>query len=198
MAYGDFTMRSAAAAFGLTERIAPLFQDLEPVPVPGWLTEFLAHTQRQPRVSEKARGELIVMPVLAAAAELAGVAAVYSGVRMDVDANLGLVGECDFLVARTPPLRELRPPVVTVVEAKKADIDLGLGQCVAQIVGAKLWNERDGKPLDTIYGCVTSGDVWQFLRLSGTELTTDTGPYYLTDLGRILGVFRAILDQPSE
>ena len=51
MGYGDFTMRSAVAAFGLTQQMASLFPNIEPVPVPGWLSDFLSHSQRQPRVS---------------------------------------------------------------------------------------------------------------------------------------------------
>ena len=67
--------------------------------------------------------------------------AVYSGQRLDVDPARGLTGECDYLLAVAPPVLPLRPPLLTVVEAKKADLDLGLGQCAAEMVAVRTtWN----------------------------------------------------------
>src|SRR5262249_6348438 len=126
--------------------------------------------------------------------ELSGnTVAVYSGARLDVDPKQGLQGECDFILARTPPVPELRAPLIAITEAKKNDIEAGLGQCAAQMVGARLFNERTGQPVDVVYGCVTTGEVWQFLRLAGPVLTLDVPRYYLDNVGRILAVFQAIL-----
>jgi hypothetical protein len=82
-----------------------------------------------------------------------------------------------------------------MVEAKKNDIENGLGQCVAQMVAARLFNERAGPPSPTVHGCVTSGEVWQFLRLSddGRTALIDRRRLYLDDVGRILAAFAAIL-----
>ena len=82
-----------------------------------------------------------------------------------MDPEHGLTGECDYILALTPPVPRLRAPLVTVLEAKKGDVEAGLGQCVAQMVGARLFNERSGEPARPIFGCVTTGEVWQFLRL---------------------------------
>lgn len=198
MAYGDYTFRSATTTFGLTARPEPLVVPIPVAPAPAWLTEALSLGGELPRPSEKARGELIVMPILLAVRELTGKSVViHSGVRFDVDPKLGLVGESDFLICRGVVLPEPTAPAVAIVEAKKADIELGLGQCVAQMVAAQMWNDRDGQPVDAIYGCVTSGEVWQFLRLRGTDLAVDTVRYYLDNLPGILGVFRAILADPA-
>jgi hypothetical protein len=49
-------------------------------------------------LSEKARSEFIVAPVLLVARELShDTVAIYSGQRLDVDASRGLQGECDFI-----------------------------------------------------------------------------------------------------
>jgi activator of 2-hydroxyglutaryl-CoA dehydratase len=54
-----------------------------------------------------------------------------------------------------------------LVEAKKEDILAGLGQCVAEMVAAQIFNEREGNEISVIYGTVTSGTNWKFLKLKG-------------------------------
>ena len=80
-----------------------------------------------------------------------------------------------------------------IVEAKKNDIESGVWQCLAQMVGARIFNERSGKPPAPVYGCVTNGDVWQFLRLAEQVAEIDVRRYYINNVGEILSVFRRIL-----
>ena len=97
----------------------------------------MARGTRLATISEKARSEFIVAPVLLAAREsTAGRLAIFSGQRLDVDPARGLVGECDFILAVGPAVPPLRGPIATVVEAKENDVEAGLGQCVAQMAGA--------------------------------------------------------------
>lgn len=194
MAYPEFSLNGVQADFGITATPAKLFQGLVPADVPGWLRDQLARGNLAPRVSEKARSEYIVAPILLACSELSGgEITVFSGSRLDADAARGLVGECDFLLARAPAIPSVHAPILAVVEAKKGDIEAALGQCLAQALGAQLWNEREGKPLPAIYGCVTSGDVWQFLRLESSTAFIDDRRYYLDNLPGILGVLAAIV-----
>src|SRR4051794_19604295 len=103
MAYSDFTLQSIESSFGVASRLDDLFADSRPATVPGWLRDLLARTLQLPLVSEKARSELIVMPVLLACRELSdNTIAIFSGPRLDVSPEQGLLGECDFLLARTP------------------------------------------------------------------------------------------------
>jgi hypothetical protein len=194
LSYSDFTLQSIEAQFGVTPRPAALLPDARPAPVPAWLKEHLDRGLQLPLVSEKARSELIVMPVLLACRELSeGAVAIYSGARLDACPEEGLVGECDFLLARTPPIPEVRAPLVTVVEAKKNDVEAGIGQCVAQMIGARLVNQRAGAGDGPVFGCVTTGEVWQFLRLDGSIAAIDSRRYYLDDMGGILGAFQAMI-----
>jgi hypothetical protein len=198
MAYTDFTLETAEAALGVRARPGDLFPGLSPVAVPAWLRELLARGMQLALVSEKARSEFLVAPILLACRELSGNAvAIYSGQRLDVDAGRGLLGECDFILALTEPVPRLRAPLVTVVEAKKNDIEAGLGQCVAQMVAARLYNEREGPALPAVYGCVTTGEAWQFLRLDGATVTIDRLRLYIDNVGGILGVFQAIVSQSA-
>jgi hypothetical protein len=147
-------------------------------------------------VSEKARSEFIVAPILLAVRELSGErVAILSGQRLDVDAGRRLLGECDFILALSDPVPRLRAPVLTMVEANKNDIEAALGQCVAQMVAAQLYNERSGQPMPAIYGCVTTGEDWQFLRLEDTAVTIDQGRLYIDNVGGILAALLATIPQ---
>jgi hypothetical protein len=194
MAYSDFTLDGALSELGLTAEVTNLFPDLVAIEVPGWLRDQLDRNMQTPLVSEKARNELIVMPVLVACRELTGrVFSIFSGKSLNVDSAKGLIGECDFILARSPPIPALQAPIVNIVEAKRGDIEEALGQCVAQMVGAKLYNERAGKPISPMFGCVTTGEDWQFLRLEGSQLVIDEHRYYLSNLGAIIAAFQVMV-----
>lgn len=195
MSYADFTLEAAEAKFGLTVQPGDLFPSLAPLPVPAWLGDMLERGRRVAAlVSEKARSEFLVVPVLIAARDLAATPlSIYSGQRLDVDASQGLTGECDFILALTPPVPRLRAPLVTVMEAKKGDVEAGLGQCLAQMLGARLFNERAGSPSRVVHGCVTTGEVWQFLRLEADRATIDRDRLFIDNVGGILAALQAII-----
>jgi len=196
MAYNEFTLESAETELGLVVHAGNLFSDISPVSVPNWLHDLLVRGMQLALISEKARSEFIVAPILLACRELSGNAlAILSGQRLDVDPARKLQGECDFIIALSEPLPRLRAPLMTIVEAKRNDIDSGLGQCIAQMVGAQLYNERAGQSLDAIHGCVTTGEDWQFLRLRETTVIIGQQRFYIDNVGRILAVFQAIFEQ---
>src|SRR5262249_30580628 len=124
--------------------------------------------------------------------------AIYSGQRLDVDAELGLTGECDYILALTPPVPRLRAPLVTVLEAKRGDVEPGLGQCVAQMVGARLFNEHAGGRAEPGFGAVTTGEVWQFLRLRGATVTLHRERLFIAGVGGILAALQAVLTVAPE
>ncbi len=201
MAYTEFSLERVVKDFLLEVEVKALFEAVQPEP----LTELLKMSLEAgiPLAlrggSEKARSEFIVAPVLLALRQLShDRITIYSGATLNIDAALGLNGECDFIIAEGIALPALlSPPILTLVEAKKQDIELGLGQCIAQMIGAMRFNQAS--PKAQIYGCVTSAEVWQFLRLEGTRLTIDSNRYVLTPLeyqnsiAKILGVFSSIL-----
>ena len=196
MAYTDFTLETAEAELGVTARPGALFPGLRPLPVLAWLQDLLGRGMRLALISEKARSEFIVAPILLAVRELSGErVAILSGQRLDVDPGRRLLGECDFLLALSDPVPRLRAPLLAVVEAKKNDIEAGLGQCVAQMVAAQMYNERSGQALPAVFGCVTTGEDWQFLRLAGTAVTIDQGRLYIDNVGGILAALQAALQQ---
>lgn len=194
MTYSDFSLEDVVEQFGLHASRVALFPDTHAIAVPSWLCEALDKGLPVGLGSEKARSEFIVGPVLLTCRDVSqGAFAIYSGQRLDVDPHQGLVGECDFILAHTPPLPFLQVPIVTIVEAKKQDIEAGLGQCAAQMVGARLFNQQKGSDVSTIFGCVTTGETWQFLKLHDTLLQIDSDRSYIDNSGKILAIFQAIV-----
>src|SRR5436190_18654460 len=115
MAFSEFTLEEVARSLGITTEEADLFPGAAPPPVPGWLPGWLARGTHLALISEKARSEFIVVPILLAGRELSGDRfAIFSGQRLDVDPERGLTGECDFILGLGPPVPPLRAPVVTV------------------------------------------------------------------------------------
>lgn len=193
MAYSDFTLELVRTRFGIETAEADLFPGLAPVEPNAWLQATLALRTRLSLFSEKARCETIVSPILIAAREMAGGhTALFSGAMLNVDQAAGLAGECDFILSAGPSIPPLRAPLLAVVEAKKNDIDAGLGQCVAQMIGARRFNDADGRADQAVFGCVTTGEAWQFLRLEPAAAALHNRVWYLTDLPLILGALLAI------
>ncbi|MEH2330156.1 hypothetical protein [Nostoc sp.] len=86
-------------------------------------------------------------------------------------------------------------PVITVVEAKKENINGSLGQCAAEMVAAQIFNKQAATEIKTIYGAVTTGSIWQFLKLQQQTLTIDLSEYYLKDVNKILGILASGISQ---
>jgi hypothetical protein len=199
MAYNDFTLETAGRLLGVVTRSADLFSSTHSVEPPVWLSETLKHGAQGTQlalISEKSRSAFVVAPILLAARELCGGRfSIYSGQRLDVDASRGLVGECDFILAANEGVFLLTAPIAIVVEAKKNDIESDLGQCVAQMVAASEFNQTPGVSAQRVFGCVTTGETWQFLELSGSDILLDRQRYYIDNVSGILGAFQTIATQ---
>jgi hypothetical protein len=115
----------------------------------------------------------------------------FSGAEFNVDENTGLMGYCDFIISQSAEQLFIKAPVVMLVEAKNENIKNGLGQCVAEMLAAQLFNQREQNPITTIYGVVTTGTNWKFLRLTDHQVEIDLKEYYLSEIDQILGILRA-------
>jgi hypothetical protein len=192
MAYSDFDLRSARERLGLTLREdSNLFSETPEVEVAIRLRELLDEWSPIALAinTEKARSEMIIAPILMEAVRLSTHRFnIFSGITFDVDKERGLSGVCDWLLARSPERFFLSHPVVAVVEAKREDIPSGLGQCVAAMVGARVFNERAGLSAAPLYGAVTTGSNWRFVKLEGDLVLIDRLEYYLHQVGKILGI----------
>ena len=117
----------------------------------------------------------------------------FSGVDFTVDSDLGLNGSCDFLISRSAELLIISAPVILIVEAIQENINAGLGQCAAEMYAAQLFNEREGQ-ISGIYGVVTTGEIWKFLRLEGQAIKIDLLEYFLNQVNQILGILASSIN----
>ncbi len=201
MPYSNFTLVTVRKAFGLeTVRAIGLFSEIEPVEPSEALARAL--TKKAPLAiaiaTEKAKSELIVSEVLFELWEhFEQRISFFSGIDFTVDVEAKLTGVCDFLVSLSPEQFELEAPVIVLVEAKKDALTVGLGQCVAEMVGAQRFNAEHGNDIPCIYGATTSGIDWLFLKLEGKTLSIDMTVYPLAQCDKILGILASMVAQKA-
>ncbi|NET07479.1 MAG: hypothetical protein F6K16_22805 [Symploca sp. SIO2B6] len=192
MSYSQFkTIAQAKVTFNLTIIEGSRFLPQTPPVAPSQtLCDYLRETL--PIVatsgSEKARSKGIIYPVLVdVRRSLEYQVSLFSGEEFNVDESVGLNGVCDFLLTRSSEVLEIEAPAVVIVEAKKTELKLGFGQCIAEMVAAQRFNEAQGQPISTIYGSVSNGNQWQLLKLEGMSLFIDLAVYPLPPVENILG-----------
>ena len=77
---------------------------------------------------------------------------------------------------------------MAIVEAKNENIKNGLGQCIAEMVAAQIFNQQEGQDYEEIYGVVSTGTVWKFLLLRDKQVFIDSQEYYVNQIGMILAI----------
>jgi len=192
MAYSNFTSRDLKEKFGIIQEMkSDIFTNAPARKVSDWLkTSLQRHTKMAlSQGLEKARSEFIIAPILAELYDQANTElSLFSGWELNVDVELGLIGRCDFLVSRSNNQTYLEAPIVVAVEAKQDDFRQGINQCIAEMVAARIFNEREGNEISKIFGCVTTGDVWRFLVLDGKKVEIEEKVYELSEVEQILGI----------
>ena len=192
MSYSEFTLETACQSFALgldltrdlfgtipVARVSPLLRSTLDYYIP---LATSIHT-------EKARSEFIVAPILAEVRKLMNERiSLFSGLTFEVDKSQGLDGICDFILAASPNQMFLDRPLVMIVEAKNDNIKSGMGQCVAEMVAGRLFNQRQCEGPTILHGAVTTGSVWKFLKLEEDQVFIDRREYYLDQLDKLLGV----------
>jgi hypothetical protein len=198
MAYSDFKLDELLKTFALTLREQSDLFGAVPDIMP---SDYLALTLKQnvnlavAINTEKARSELIVAPVLLEVKHrFKDQLSLFSGIDFTVDSTQGLGGVCDFLISLSPEQLFVRAPILTLVEAKNENLRSGFAQCIAEMVAAQRFNQQEGNEIETIYGAVTIGTLWRFLRLSGQVVEIDLTEYFIKDSGKILGILFAMVN----
>ena len=197
MAYTDFTTLQLKDKFGVEQKYRThIFAHLPPRAPSDWLHNALERGVgfALDQDSEKARSDFIMAPVfLELKHQAQSRISIFSGVEFNVDRKLGLSGFCDFLISRSPYQAALEAPVVVAVEAKRQDFKKGITQCTAEMIAARIYNEQRGQAVNEIYGCVTTGDVWRFLRLRENTVEIETASFdIVNDLEQIFGILWAM------
>jgi hypothetical protein len=139
--------------------------------------------------TEKARSEVIITPLLLEVRRVLNqTISVFSGGEFNVDPEIGLNGVCDFLISQSAEQLVLEAHAIILVEAKKADLKLGLGQCMAAMIAAQRFNQSKGRSAPVIFGIITSGTQWRFMKLEGSQITLDLQDYSLQPIEELLAI----------
>lgn len=197
MTYRDFDLKTVTKKFYLTisDRIN-LFSNVPELEPSRLLVEILKENVPIALSSntDKSRSSMITAPILIELIKLLNhQIGLFCGIDFTVNAEKGLAGNCDFLISRSSHLLMLTAPVVAIVEAQNEDINASLGPCVAEMLAARIFNEREGNQIATIYGRVTSGTNWIFLKLKEQVIEIDLTEYYLIDVNKILGILASAI-----
>lgn len=198
MAYSEFTLLKIKETFGdfTIDQESNLFHSIEAVEVSNLLNEILKENIPLALAvhTEKARSEFIIAPILVELRKILDhKISLFSGIDFNVDPSIGLNGQCDFIISTSRDQLVLTAPLILIVEAKNENIKGGLGQCIAEMIAAKLFNEREENQITTIYGVVTTGTAWRFLKLEDRIVSIDLPEYYIDNAGKILGIFHNIV-----
>ncbi|MEO0044534.1 MAG: hypothetical protein RL329_3982 [Bacteroidota bacterium] len=193
--YSSYSFKAVKKKFGLQSVNDDLFGQTPSIVPSDWLKNALIRGDKMATITEKSRSEWIVAPILMEIKYLnINKLSVISGENLDIDKDLSLTGECDFVFSRNPNALVIEAPIFCMIEAEKNDIMGGLGQCIAQMIGAQRLNEQDGIHYPMIYGCVTTGKEWKFLKMEGNLVTIHHQEIYLNEIPRLLGIFQTIID----
>jgi hypothetical protein len=196
MAYSDYTtLQKLNNELGIAHKRQKLFMTIQPVLPSEKLLEDLQEAQNYYSLTtEKAKSEFLITPILREVKRThVNQVGVFSGVNLDLP-TAGLSGFCDFILSRRPDAIELTAPIFCLVEAKNRTLEEGFAQCAAEMYAAVLFNEQDQQPTSFMYGCVTNGYEWCFLRLENKMIQIDAERFFLNDLKDILGIFQIIID----
>ena len=201
MAYSSWTLGTVRKEFELaTVQARGIFAETEPVAPSADLAKALA--KKTPLAfaigTEKAKSELIVADILVELCERFDYrVSLFSGIDFNVDAENDLNGVCDFLISLSPAQFSMEAPVIVLVEAKRDNLTDGLGQCAAEMVAAQRFNAEEGNDIPRVYGSITSGLDWLFLKLEGQQLHIDMNAYQLSQCDKVLGILASMVEQTA-
>jgi hypothetical protein len=197
MAYRDFKMDDLESKFGIREIGKQLFDPskVKTIEPSDKLKMDLLEARYITLSTEKAVSERLVSPVLAEMKKLnLEDIQVFSGEIIKADSKQGLNGEIDFIIARTPETLKPKNPLLIVTESKLGLIDGSVNQAAAQMIGIRVFNENRHYERTPIYGAVTDGGTWRFLKLDENNFYVDTNKFTTDKLPLLLGVLQEIMD----
>jgi len=201
MAYSDFTLKKVKSELDikLVEKNSVFFH-IGAVEISTYLKDTLKRNIPLALAinTEKARSELIIINMLMEIKEkFSDKISLFSGIDFNVDKEKGLTGFCDFIISNSPEQFYLDSPVIAITEAKNENIISGLGQCIAEMYASRIYNEKEGYDLPSVYGAVTTGDEWKFIKLINDTAYIDTDNYYINDVEKIIGILTEMVQQKA-
>lgn len=197
MSYSDFkTLDQVNKKLGIIIKDDNgLYLNVKPVELTQWFLETMkmAYTKAIIINTESSRQALIVDHVLLELNQHINISFFLEN-TFNVDSSKGLMGNPDGIISSSDNQLYITSPIVVLVEAKKSDLGSGFAQCIAEMEAARIFNEREGNHIPTIYGVVTDGTLWQFLSLKDNIAIIDSYLYNFGDGSQIIGILKSFFD----
>ncbi|MEI6259594.1 MAG: hypothetical protein WCR46_06785 [Deltaproteobacteria bacterium] len=201
MSYSNFTLKRIKAEFDINVvENRDLFSMIGEVEVSNYLKTTLNYNVPLALAisTEKARSEMIISNVLIELKKLLNdEIGLFSGINLDIDKDRDLNGFCDYIISKSSEQFYLNSPIVAIVEAKNEQLTSGLGQCIAEMIASKIFNENEGNNVDKIYGAVTTGNTWKFLKYIDNTAYIDKLEYHIANVNMIMGIFVKMVRQEA-
>jgi len=201
MSYSDFTLKKVKEQLKIkVVEDRDLFSKTNEIEISDYLSTTLKYNVPLALAvgTEKFRSELIIANILLEVRRILNdKISLFSGINLEVDKQQDLNGFCDFLISKSPEQYYLNAPIITIVEAKNENISGGLGQCIAEMFAAYLFNEKEGLILPNIYGVVTTGNTWKFLKYELNTVYIDVPEYHVTNINKIVGILVNMVNQEA-
>ncbi len=201
MSYSDFTLKKVKEKLNIKViEDRDLFSKINEIEISDYLSMTLKYNVPLALAvgTEKFRSELIIANILLEVRRILNdKISLFSGINLEVDKQQDLNGFCDFVISKSPEQYYLNAPIITIVEAKNENISGGLGQCIAEMFAAYLFNEKEGLILPNIYGVVTTGNTWKFLKYELNTVYIDVPEYHVTNINKIVGILVSMVNQEA-
>ena len=197
MAYRNFKIEDLKREFEIKIKREVIFKDIINLKISDWLKTSLEYGLSLPLISEKIRDEAVVYPILMEIRNRnRDLINIFSGKNLNADRKKKLNGECDFILSFGDEIDEISTPIFTVVESKQENIEKYLGQIISQMVGSHIFNLKHNRDLNYIFGALTTGESWLFLKLNTKEniVYIDSQKFYIKEVETILGILQKIID----
>jgi hypothetical protein len=197
MPYSDFDLRKVKHDLGVTllEK-QDIFSAIASVDIDPYFKATLKENVPLARAinTEKARSELIISTILVEVRKILNrKISLFSGIEFNVDKEKGLNGFCDFIISKSEEQLILSNPIIAIVEAKNENIIGGLGQCIAEMYASIVFNKKENNDaLLKVYGVVTTGTAWKFLKMEGSIVQIDLDDYPIENVEKIVGILLAM------
>jgi hypothetical protein len=65
------------------------------------------------------------------------------------------------------------------------------------MVAAQQFNRERDNAIERVFGVVTTGSAWKFLRLADTTVYVDRAEYYIKEVERIVGILVAMIHEAA-
>jgi hypothetical protein len=68
---------------------------------------------------------------------------------------------------------------------------------IAEMIASKIFNEKEGNAVDKIYGAVTTGNTWKFLKYIDKTAYIDKPEYHIANVNKIIGILMKMISQEA-